>query len=149
MDKTFVKDALFDFLQTIYKFEQKELKEFSISWQEMLLLKNLLIHKECTMGLVTTILEIKPFQATRLVDGLVKKEFVERSTNEDDKRVKSIAITLKGKACMEKVDDFHHSVIENAAKDLGTQRTKEILETMFHLEQLLGLSEINKEVENL
>ena len=50
---------------------------------------------------------------------------------------------------MEKVDDFHHSVIENAAKDLGTQRTKEILETMFHLEQLLGLSEINKEEENL
>ncbi|HHX61083.1 MAG TPA: winged helix-turn-helix transcriptional regulator [Epulopiscium sp.] len=141
MDKTFVKEALFEFLQTIYKFEQKELEEFSISWQEMLLLKNLLIHKECSMGLVTTLLEIKAFQATRLVDGLVKKELVVRFTNQDDKRVKSIAITAQGKARMEKIDDFHHSVIETAAEDLGTQRTKEILETLFHLEQLLGLKE--------
>jgi DNA-binding MarR family transcriptional regulator len=144
MDKIFVKEALFEFLQTIYKFEQKEIKEFSISWQEMLLLKNLLVAKEFNMGLVKKLLNIESFQATRLVDDLVKKEFVVRYTNQDDKRVKSIVLTTKGKACIKKVDEFHHQVIENAAKDLGNQRTEEILKTMFHLEKLLGLTK-NKE----
>lgn len=141
MDKVFVREALFEFLQTIYKFEQKELEAFSLSWQEILLLKNLLVLEVSTMGVVATMLEIKAFQATRLVDGLVKKEFVERFTNQDDKRIKSIMITAQGKARMEEVDDFHHSVIENAAKDLGTERTTEILKTMYHLEELLGLKE--------
>ncbi len=141
MDKVFVREALFEFLQTIYKFEQKELGAFSLSWQEMLLLKNLLVIEACSMGVVAAMLEIKAFQATRLVDGLVRKEFVERLTNQDDKRIKSIKITEEGKVRMEEVDDFHHSVIEHAAKDLGTERTSEILKTMYHLEALLGLKE--------
>ncbi|MHB8127678.1 MAG: MarR family winged helix-turn-helix transcriptional regulator [Mobilitalea sp.] len=140
MDKIQVKDALFAFLQTIYKFEQKELKEFSISWQEMLLLKHLILNQDCSMGFMTTILNIKPFQATRLVDGLVKKQLIVRFENESDRRVKSIRITEEGNARMAKVDDFHHLVIENAAKDLGIERAEEILKMMFQLETLLGLS---------
>ena len=143
MDKNFVKEALFTFLQTIYKFEQKELHSFSISWQEILLLKYLIIHEECNMGFITTLLTIKPFQATRLVDGLVKKQLVTRLTNESDRRVKSISITDKGISRLAKIDDFHHLIIENAAKNLGTKRTTEILEMMFQLEKLLGLSESN------
>jgi len=140
MDKVQVKEALFVFLQTIYKFEQEELKEFSISWQEMLLLKHLIISQDCSMGFMTTILNIKPFQATRLVDGLVKKQLIVRFENESDRRVKSIRITEEGIARMAKVDDFHHLVIENAAKDLGIERSDEILTMMFQLDKLLGLS---------
>lgn len=143
MDKVLVKEALFTFLQTIYKFEQTELDKFSVSWQEILLLKHLIIHEECNMGFITRLLHIKPFQATRLVDGLVKKQLVTRFTNESDRRVKSIAITEKGRTRLAEIDDFHHSIIENAAKDLGTKRTKEILQMIFQLEKLLGLS--NKE----
>ena len=140
MDNVQVKEALFVFLQTIYKFEQEELKEFSISWQEMLLLKHLIINQDCSMGFMTTILNIKPFQATRLVDGLVKKQLIVRFENESDRRVKSIRITEEGVARMAKVDDFHHLVIENAAKDLGIERSDEILTMMFQLDKLLGLS---------
>jgi DNA-binding MarR family transcriptional regulator len=140
MNKVQVNDALFAFLQTIYKFEQKELEEFSISWQEMLLLKHLIINNERSMGFMTAILNIKPFQATRLVDGLVKKQLIARFESESDRRVKYIRITEEGIARMAKVDNFHHLVIENAAKDLGIERAEEILEMMFQLEKLLGLS---------
>jgi DNA-binding MarR family transcriptional regulator len=140
MDKVQVKEALFVFLQTIYKFEQEERKEFSISWQEMLLLKHLIINRECSMGFMTTILNIKPFQATRLVDGLVKKQLIVRFENESDRRIKSIRITEEGIARMAKVDDYHHLVIESAAKDLGIERAEEILSMMFQLDKLLGLS---------
>ena len=141
MDKLLVKEALFTFLQTIYKFEQTELDKFSISWQEILLLKHLIIHKECSMGFISTRLNIKPFQATRLVNELVKKQLITRSINQNDRRVKSISITEKGISRLEEVDDFHHLIIENAAKDLGTKHTNEILQMMFQLEKLLGLSE--------
>ncbi|HHX59132.1 MAG TPA: MarR family transcriptional regulator [Epulopiscium sp.] len=140
MDKLLVKEALFTFLQTIYKFEQIELDKFSVSWQEILLLKHLTIHKECNMGLIATTLNIKPFQATRLVDGLIKKQLITRFTSENDRRVKSISITKKGISRLDEVDDFHHLIIENAAKDLGTKHTTEILKMMFYLEKLLGLS---------
>ena len=140
MDKIFVKEALFSFLQTIHKFEQKELEKFSLTWEEVLLLKNLLSIHECRMGTVTEILNIKSFQATRLVDGLVEKEFVDRYKSKNDKRIKFLAITKKGKKRISEIDDFHHLVIQKAAEELGINRTEEILQTLFHLEQLLGLS---------
>lgn len=140
MDKIFVKNALYEFLQTIYKFEQKELQVFSISWKEILLLKNLIIHGQHTMGNVNETLNIKAFQATRLIDGLEKKGLVSRFQVNNDKRVKTIEITEEGKSSIQALDDYHYSIIEKAAKEIGLDKAKEIIETMYHLEQLLGLS---------
>ncbi len=139
MDRVQVNNALFAFLQTIYRFERNEMNEFSISWQEMLLLKHLLIKSDMSMGMMTNILGIKPFQATRLVDGLVKKQLIERLEKEQDRRVKTIRITDEGKLRMAAVDSYHHLVIESAAEELGEKRTDEILLMMFQLEKLLGL----------
>lgn len=144
MDKAQVNDALFAFLQAIYKFEQMELAKFSISWQEMLLLKQLLNTNDFSMGYTTDLLGIKPFQATRLVDGLVKKELLQRFEKESDRRVKSIQITDKGKAVIAQIDDFHFQVIEKASGNLGPERTQAILMMMFQLEELLGLKEASR-----
>ncbi|MEL7660914.1 MarR family winged helix-turn-helix transcriptional regulator [Acetobacterium wieringae] len=141
MNKQQVNDALFAFLQAIYKFEQMELTKFSISWQEMLLLKQLLNNNDFSMGYVTELLGIKPFQATRLVDGLVRKELLLRFEKESDRRIKSLQITAKGKAVLAEIDDFHYQIIEKASKNLGSERTHSILSMMFQLEELLSLEE--------
>lgn len=141
MDKQQINAALFAFLQAIYKFEQMELTKFSISWQEMLLLKQLLNNNDFSMGYVTELLGIKPFQATRLVDGLVKKELLLRFEKESDRRIKSLQITAKGKAVLAEIDDFHYQIIEKASKNLGSERTHSILSMMFQLEKLLSLEE--------
>ncbi|UYO62549.1 MarR family winged helix-turn-helix transcriptional regulator [Acetobacterium wieringae] len=141
MDKQQINAALFAFLQAIYKFEQMELTKFSISWQEMLLLKQLLNNNDFSMGYVTELLGIKPFQATRLVDGLVRKELLLRFEKESDRRIKSLQITAKGKAVLAEIDDFHYQIIEKASKNLGSERTHSILSMMFQLEELLSLEE--------
>jgi len=141
MDKQQINAALFAFLQAIYKFEQMELAKFSISWQEMLLLKQLLNSTNFSMGHTTELLGIKPFQSTRLVDGLVKKELLLRFEKESDRRIKSLQITAKGKAVLAEIDDFHYQVIEKASKNLGSERTHSILSMMFQLEELLSLEE--------
>ena len=141
MDKQQINAALFAFLQAIYKFEQMELTKFSISWQEMLLLKQLLNNNDFSMGYVTELLGIKPFQATRLVDGLVRKELLLRFEKESDRRIKSLQITAKGKAVLGEIDDFHYQIIEKASKNLGSERTHSILSMMFQLEELLSLEE--------
>lgn len=141
MNKQQVNDALFAFLQAIYKFEQMELAKFSISWQEMLLLKQLLNNNDFSMGYATELLGIKPFQATRLVDGLVKKQLLLRFEKESDRRIKSLQITVKGQAVLAEIDDFHYQVIEKASKNLGSERAQAILSMMFQLEKLLGLDE--------
>ncbi len=139
MNKQEVNDALFAFLQAIYKFEQMELAKFSISWQEMLLLKQLVNNNDFSMGYATELLGIKPFQATRLVDGLVKKELLKRFEKKSDRRIKSLQITAKGKAVLAEIDDFHYQVIEKASVNLGSERTHSILSMMFQLEELLNL----------
>lgn len=143
MDKKQVNDALFAFLQAIYKFEQMELANFSISWQEMLLLKQLL-NNDFSIGYATDLLGIKPFQATRLVDGLVKKQLLLRFEKESDRRIKSLQITAKGKSVIAEIDSFHYQVIEKASENLGSERTETILTMMFQLEELLGLEEASQ-----
>lgn len=141
MNKQQINAALFAFLQAIYKFEQMELTKFSISWQEMLLLKQLLNSTNFSMGHTTELLGIKPFQSTRLVDGLVRKELLLRFEKESDRRIKSLQITAKGKAVLAEIDDFHYQIIEKASKNLGSERTHSILSMMFQLEELLSLEE--------
>lgn len=141
MTKDQVDEALFAFLQAIYKFEKMEFDKFSISWQEMLLLKHLLTKTELSMGAATEILNIKPFQTTRLVDGLVKKQMLLRFEKASDRRIRFIQITEKGEAILAEADSLHYMVIKKASENLGIEQIDSILDMMFHLENLLGISE--------
>jgi len=139
MTNDYINDALFSFLKAIYAFEQKEKAEFSLSWQDMLLLKHLRLTNQLTMGDVTQLLHIQPFQTTRLVDNLVKKMFVERFEGQEDGRVKCLRIAPHGLLQLDRLDAYHVSVVTQAAKDLGPSATKDLLAMLFQLNQLLGV----------
>lgn len=106
MNKQQVNDALFAFLQAIYKFEQMELARFSISWQEMLLLKQLVNNNDFSIGYATQLLGIKAFQATRLVDGLVKKELLRRFEKSLIDESSHFRLPPKEKQCWQKLMIF-------------------------------------------
>lgn len=135
-----INDSLFAFLRSIYDFEQKERELFSLTWQEMLLLKQLRANNFFTMSEINELLNILPFQGTRLVDGLCKKNFLKRATNPSDGRGKSISITEEGLNHLNKIDAYHISVVQKAAEKIGTERTEEFLSMLLQLDQLLGLS---------
>lgn len=135
-----INDSLFAFLRSIYDFEQKERELFSLTWQEMLLLKQLRANNFFTMSEINELLNILPFQGTRLVDSLCKKNFLKRATNPSDGRGKSISITEEGLNHLDKIDAYHISVVQKAAEKIGTERTEEFLSMLLQLDQLLGLS---------
>jgi DNA-binding MarR family transcriptional regulator len=141
MNKTLVDNALFAFLQAIHRFEQKEELIFGVSWKEILLLNHLIKDPSCNVSFVITRLNLKPFQATRLVDKLVNKNLVQRSHDNQDKRVVLLRITQEGMDRMRKIEAYHQSIIEQASSNLGVDRTEELLHMLFQLEQLLGLEE--------
>lgn len=135
-----INESLFAFLRAIYSFEQKERELFSLTWQEMLLLKHLRVTPSFTMSEINELLNIAPFQGTRLIDQLEKKTFLVRQINPTDGRGKSVSITEEGLAQLKKIDDYHIQVITAASERIGKERANEILAMMLQLDQLLGLS---------
>jgi DNA-binding MarR family transcriptional regulator len=135
-----INESLFAFLKAIYAFEQKERELFSLTWQEMLLLKHLRVSNNLTMSEINTLLNIMAFQGTRLADSLIKKGFIQREINPSDARGKSISITQEGLQQLEKIDTYHIAVINTASEKIGKERSEELLSMMLQLDQLLGLS---------
>ena len=135
-----INESLFAFLRAIYSFEQKERELFSLTWQEMLLLKHLRVTPSFTMSEINELLNIAPFQGTRLIDQLEKKGFITRRSNPSDGRGKSVSITEEGLARLKKIDEYHIQVITSTSEKIGKERANEILAMMLQLDQLLGLS---------
>jgi DNA-binding MarR family transcriptional regulator len=61
---------------------------------------------------------------TRLLDGLEKKNLVERVSDTNDRRQKSIRITANGKSLLTKLKPFAHGVQSRALKDVDLKQMK-------------------------
>ncbi len=60
--------------------------------------------------------------ATRLMDKLCAKKYIERCTSEHDRRVVKIAITEEGKVLLEKIpDNFNRDLLKNLTEDEAEQ----------------------------
>jgi DNA-binding MarR family transcriptional regulator len=57
-----------------------------------------------TIGDLAEVLGRSPSATSRLVDGLVKRRLVERHAEDDDRRQRSIALTLRGRALLRVFD---------------------------------------------
>jgi DNA-binding MarR family transcriptional regulator len=57
-----------------------------------------------TIGDLAEIINRSPSATSRLVDGLVKRRFVERRTEDEDRRQRSLVLTQRGQAILRVVD---------------------------------------------
>ena len=63
--------------------------------------------------------------ATRLMDKLCAKKFIERCPSEHDRRVVKIAITKKGHALLDSIpDNFNHELLKNLNEEEAEQLSK-------------------------
>jgi DNA-binding MarR family transcriptional regulator len=72
-------------------------------------------------------LEIARAQMTKLIDGLVELDIVERVGDESDRRATNIALTPQGINLLEE----HKQIIENAVSEAMSSLTDEELEDLF------------------
>lgn len=118
-----VKDkALINILYTaswITSFQNDFFSPFGISPQQYNILR-ILKGSESALKVQTIkerMIERSP-NATRLMDKLIAKKFIERFPCEDDRRVVFVQITLKGKELLESIsNDFNHELLKNISEE--------------------------------
>lgn len=74
--------------------------------------------EERTMTEIARRLNVTVGTLTTMVNRLVKKEYVERISSEEDRRVVKIILTKKGKFAYRLHDRFHHIMIRNMLADI-------------------------------
>ena len=100
--------TLFDFMGTIREETNNLLKPWDISMEQLRILQvlNECPHEDCSL----TVEELKTYMlqkysnVSRLIDKLLKKEYVEKVPSERDRRSVLIRLTPRGEQFLEKID---------------------------------------------
>ncbi|MCF6130802.1 MarR family winged helix-turn-helix transcriptional regulator [Flavobacterium wongokense] len=109
-------------------FAQKKLKEngFKITIDQWLIIKTILENPTITQQEIARNVFKDNASVTRIIDLLVKSEYLERRDNPDDRRKSNLVVTEEGESIIYKVQDL---VLQNRKNALNTI-TPEELETM-------------------
>ena len=109
-------------------YAQKKLKEngFKITIDQWLIIKAILENPTITQQEIAKNVFKDNASVTRIIDLLVKSEYLERKDNPDDRRKSNLVVTEEGKSIIYKVQDL---ILENRKNALDTISTEE-LETM-------------------
>lgn len=109
-------------------YAQKKLKEngFKITIDQWLIIKTILENPNITQQEIAKNVFKDNASVTRIIEILVKLEYLERKDNPDDRRKSNLVVTDEGKSIIVKVQDL---VLENRKNALNTIDT-DALETM-------------------
>lgn len=99
-------------IRTYRIYAQKKLKEygFKITIDQWLVIKSILENPDITQQEIGEMVFKDNASVTRIIDLLVKSEYLERSANLEDRRKSHLKVTYSGKQIIKKV---HGLVLEN------------------------------------
>lgn len=90
-----------------------------------------------TMSEIAKTLHITVGTATTSINNLVKKEYVKRSKDENDRRLVYVELTSKGRMLYRLHEKFHINMIENTVKNLDTVEQKNLMISLQKLSEFL------------
>ncbi len=74
---------------------------------------------------------------TTMVNNLVKKDYVERVSSEEDRRVVFIVLKTKGKFAYRLHDRFHHVMIKNMLQGMNENQYEVLIQALGALDQFV------------
>lgn len=139
-DKNELSDVLYNFLESIYLFQQIELNLFHVTWQEIYLLKILHDQGAIHIGGAAEALRIPLFAASRIVTRLEKLGHLTKSRLPDNRRVIQIEATQQGKQTLADVEAYQYQLISSNAHVLEPSEMQAIITGLSKLKQLLSIT---------
>ena len=101
--------------------ELQHAENYRLSIMQFRCLRILHSFKTLTVNQLANEMHLTSGRITRIVDGLVKKELVQRNTDEHDRRYFHLALTPEGRKLTSKmIDDYHNihkEIIANVPED--------------------------------
>ena len=107
--------------------EPQEVLHMDISLPEILVLKELSSKKEPTMSELGRSISMDLSTLTRTVDKLVKKEFVARKRDPEDRRMVRVALTAKGRKLISRFEEARKKHIESILRQMTSQERMDLL----------------------
>lgn len=83
-----------------------------------------------TMSEIAKKLNVTVGTLTTMINRLVKKEYVERTNSEEDRRIVQITLKKKGKLAYRLHDRFHHVMIKNMLADIDESQYEVLIQAL-------------------
>lgn len=107
--------------------EPQEVLHMDISFPEIFVLRELSSKEEPTMSELGRSISMDLSTLTRTVDKLVKKEFVARKRDPEDRRMVRVALTAKGKKIIRRFEEVRKKHIESILRQMTLQERRDLL----------------------
>ncbi|GAH98852.1 unnamed protein product [marine sediment metagenome] len=107
--------------------EPQEVLHMDISFPEIFVLRELSSKEEPTMSELGRSISMDLSTLTRTVDKLVKKEFVARKRDPEDRRMVRVALTAKGRRIISRFEEARKKHIESILRQMTSQERKDLL----------------------
>ncbi|WP_027625469.1 MarR family winged helix-turn-helix transcriptional regulator [Clostridium lundense] len=131
-------ELLVDIFNDILIIEQNALQEGALkdlSVTEIHTIDAIGMYQKRTMSEVATDLKITVGTLTTAINNLVRKEYVQRSRSEEDRRIVFISLTKKGKLAYRIHQKFHSDMIKETISGLTEEEEKILISSLEKLNQ--------------
>ncbi len=130
--KEVINELLVDVFNHILAIEADVLKErgVKLSMTEVHVLEAIKNTDDPTMGNVANKLRITMGTLTTSVNVLVKKEYVDRYRDENDRRKVYLELNDRAKKVLTIHDEFHEEMVSSLLKDLNLEKDKILLKSL-------------------
>lgn len=139
IDKKFLDELLFQFLESIYLFEQKENSRFDITWHEVYALQLVKRIDLLTITRLAGHMAMPVFKLSRMLKGLERRGFIIIERDACDSRVKHIGLTKEGIEVLNDVEQYNYETISERINVLEKGEMDSITGGLMKLRQLLGV----------
>ncbi|KRM61846.1 transcriptional regulator [Paucilactobacillus vaccinostercus DSM 20634] len=115
-DFLFINDSLVEIFDKILRIEERELRKSrfkDITINELHLVHAITLHEQKTTSAVAHELHLSKGSLTSSVNMLVKRGYVERIRNQQDRRVINLTLTSKGRLLYRAHDAFHRQLVKS------------------------------------
>lgn len=120
--------------------EEHELRKSmfrDLTIKEMHAIDAITMYNHQTVSQVAQKLHVSPGTMTATADRLVKKGYVERYRDEEDRRVIRIGLTHKGRVLFRAHRAFHNMMVKGFLKDMNDEELKVVRKALRNLEDFL------------
>lgn len=105
--------------------------------KEMHAIDAITMYNHQTVSQVAQKLHVSPGTMTATADRLVKKGYVERYRDEEDRRVIRLGLTHKGRVLFRAHRAFHNMMVKGFLKDMNDEELKVVHKALRNLEDFL------------
>lgn len=135
-----INEALIKIYNGILWVEEKELCKSTFSdltIKELHAVDAISMYNHQTVSQVATKLHLTPGTMTAMTDRLIKKGYVERKRNEQDRRVIRLYLTNKGRVLYRAHRAFHNMMVKSFLQGMNTEELSIVNKAIHNLEDFL------------